>query len=384
MKVSIIIPTYNDEKTIIETLDSVVSQTYDDYEVIIVDDGSTDNTSEVVKKYVDKLEFKEKIKYIFQENRDQLNAIINGLEYISGEYIFILHSDDLIFDEKSIENCVRYMELHPDVDSIISDLTIINESGNITGVQKVRNYKQNEYLLPTQLLWLGRNLFVDVGFHRKNSYLKYNKENYLTWNTPFWIDLKNMKTLNVKNVDFCFYKYRVFNENYINSENGKINVLSGELRTAVELMKHYYIPNYKLQYFLFRVLNKLKLEYKPKYKLQEEKNKAEIIEFIIQKRIGNEYIQNVYLDSLVKFYKTKNDREIQLKQKIEEVYYGKDIRVFTKKLLSNQLENGYYELFKEMKNGFKIIRVNDDNEKNLMEDVCKFLCIDAKIIKKEN
>ena len=79
MKVSIIIPTYNDEKTIIETLDSVVSQTYDDYEVIIVDDGSTDNTSEVVKKYVDKLEFKEKIKYIFQENRDQLNAIINGL-----------------------------------------------------------------------------------------------------------------------------------------------------------------------------------------------------------------------------------------------------------------------------------------------------------------
>ena len=190
--------------------------------------------------------------------------------------------------------------------------------------------------------------------------------------------------VNVKNVDFCFYKYRVFNENYINRENGKINVLSGELRTAVELMKHYYIPNYKLQYFLFRALNKLKLEYKPKYKLQEEKHKAEIIEFIIQKRIGNEYIQNIYLDSLVKFYKTKNDREIQLKQKIEEVYYGKDIRVFTKKLLSNQLENGYYELFKEMKNGFKIIRVNDDNEKNLMEDVCKFLCIDVKIIKKEN
>ena len=384
MKVSIIIPTYNDEKTITETLDSVVSQTYDDYEVIIVDDGSTDNTSVVIKNYVDKLETKEKIKYIFQENKDQLNAILNGLEYVSGEYIFILHSDDLIFDEKSIENCVRYMELHLDVDSIISDLTIINESGKITGVQKVRNYKQNEYLLPTQLLWLGRNLFVDVGFHRKNSYLKYNKENYLTWNTPFWIDLKNMKTLNVENVDFCFYKYRVFNENYINSENGKINVLSGELRTAVELMKHYYIPNYKLQYFLFRALNKLKLEYKPKYKLQEEKHKAEIIEFIIQKRIGNEYIQNIYLDSLVKFYKTKNDREIQLKQKIEEVYYGKDIRVFTKKLLSNQLENGYYELFKEMKNGFKIIRVNDDNEKNLMEDVCKFLCIDVKIIKKEN
>lgn len=384
MKVSIIIPTYNDEKTIAETLDSVVSQTYDDYEVIIVDDGSTDNTSEVVKDYINKLESKEKIKYIFQENMDQLNAIINGLKYVSGEYIFILHSDDLIFDEKSIENCVRYMELHPDVDSIISDLTIINESGNITGVQKVRNYKQSEYLLPTQLLWLGRNLFVDVGFHRKTSYLKYNKENYLIWNTPFWIDLKNMKTLNVKNVDFCFYKYRVFNENYINSENGKINVLSGELRTAVELMKHYHIPNYKLQYFLFRALNKLKLEYRPKYKIQEENKKAEIVEFIVKKRIGNEYSKNIYLDSLVKFYKEKNDREIQLKQKIEKVYYGKDIRMFTKKLLSNQLENGYYELFDEMKNGFKTIRVNDDNEKNLMENVCKFLCIDAKITKKEN
>ena len=51
MKVSIIIPTYNDEKTITETLDSVVSQTYDDYEIVLVDDGSTDGSSELCDKY---------------------------------------------------------------------------------------------------------------------------------------------------------------------------------------------------------------------------------------------------------------------------------------------------------------------------------------------
>ena len=205
IKISIIIPTYNDAKSIIQTLDSILVQTINDYEIIIVDDGSTDNTKKIILDYIEEKKLHTKLNYYFQENQDQLNAIIHGLNYSNGEYIFILHSDDLICENDSLEKCVAYMDSHLDVDSIIADLTIIDEAGNVTGIQHVRKYEKTNYILPTQLLWLGRNLYVDVGFHRKASYLKKNKENYLKWNTPFWIDFKdNIEILNVNNVNFSF------------------------------------------------------------------------------------------------------------------------------------------------------------------------------------
>lgn len=381
MKVSIIIPTYNDGNYIRETLESVRRQTMDDYEVIIVDDGSTDNTKELVSGYIEEFELNNKFRYIFQENKDQLNAILNGLEFASGEYIFILHSDDLICEKDSLEKCTQFMDLHKEVDSIIADLTIIDESGNSTGMQKVRKYEKKDYIVPLQLLWLGRNLYVDVGFHRKESYLRVNRESYLMWNMPFWIDFENnAKMLNVQNVDFSFYKYRVFDDSYINGENGKLNVISGEIRTAVQIMKLYDIPNYVGQYFLFRLFNKLGLGYKPKYVKIEEKKKAEIIEFIIKKRFGDTYKDNRYLNALVQFYKNASNRKIELKNKFENVYFGKDIRSFNKKLLDGSLEDVYYELFDEMCKGFGRIVVCDLDEKNRLENVCKFLCIDAEIV----
>jgi len=380
MKVSIIIPTYNDVKTICKTLDSVRFQTFLDYEVIIVDDGSTDNTREILLGYIDEFELSSNFRYIFQENMDQLNAILNGLELASGEYIFILHSDDLICEKDSIEKCVDYMEKHPECDSIIADLTIIDKDGKVTGMQKVRKYERKDYIIPLQLLWLGRNLYVDVGFHRKNSYLSVNRENYLKWNTPFWIDFNNnAEMLNIHNVDFSFYKYRVFDENYINNENGKLNVISGELRTAVQIMKLYSVPNYGWQYFCFRVFNKLGLTYKPKYVKKEEEKKADIIEFIIRKRFGDFYKKYRYLEALVNFYKCESNRKVELKNDIKTVYMGKDIRSFNKSFLDGTLEAGYYELIDEMNSGFGKIVVHDEEQQRKLRDVCRFLCIDVEV-----
>ena len=57
MKISIIMPTYNDKDSIVETFDSVINQTYTNWELIIIDDGSTDNTEEVIKNYIEKETF---------------------------------------------------------------------------------------------------------------------------------------------------------------------------------------------------------------------------------------------------------------------------------------------------------------------------------------
>lgn len=381
IKVSIIIPTFNDEKYIIQTLNSILEQSVYNYEVIVIDDGSTDSTRKIVLDYIENNKLYNKVYYYFQENKDQLNAILNGLNYAKGEYIFILHSDDLICEKNSLEKCINYMDSHLDVDSIMGDLTLIDKNGNVFGIQHIKKYKKTKYILPLQLLWLGRNIYVDVGFHRKNSYITKNKENYLKWNTPFWIDFKNnIKMLNVNNVNFSFYKYRISAENYANDYNGQLNVINGELRTAINLMFFYNIPFYKFQYFLFRLLNKLKITYIPIYSQSEQKNKWKIIEFIIKKRFSNTYHSNAYLNALVNFYKNSNTRTIQLKSKIVSVYMGKDVRAFNKKLLNNSLEEIYYELFNEMNQGFNIIEVKNQEDKEKIKYICEFLCINPKIV----
>ena len=72
--INIIMPTYNDEKTIIESIKSVVEQNYENWKLYVVNDGSTDNTENVLKNYIEENNLTKKISYIKQENQDQLRA----------------------------------------------------------------------------------------------------------------------------------------------------------------------------------------------------------------------------------------------------------------------------------------------------------------------
>ena len=197
-KVSILMPTYNDADYITETLDSVMEQTYSNWELLICDDGSTDNTQKIIKEYKLKKDKNDKIKYFYQENADQLNAIINALEKATGDYVYIMHSDDLFNSTDTLEKSVEFMTKNDEYDAIISDLTIIDKSGNVIGNQKVENYMYKTRIPALQLLWLGRNLYNDVPFVKIDVYKKYVYKNYLLWNGPFWLDLDNNSILNVK------------------------------------------------------------------------------------------------------------------------------------------------------------------------------------------
>lgn len=92
-KVSIIIPVYNGEKYIKECLDSVLSQTYQNIEILIINDGSTDNTSKILGEYPNK-----KIKVISQDNNGVSAARNNGIKNASGDYITFLDIDDLLIE----------------------------------------------------------------------------------------------------------------------------------------------------------------------------------------------------------------------------------------------------------------------------------------------
>ena len=234
-KISVLMPSYNDCDTLCETLDSLICQSYKNWELVIIDDGSTDNTCQVVKDYKKKYDKHNKIKYIYQDNSDQLLAIINGLSYVDGDYIYILHSDDLLYDENTFAKAVDYFDKNSDVDCIIGDLVIIDENSNVTGVQKVYKYEKKKKIPAIQLLWLGRNLYVDLGFYKREVFEKNLYNNYLVWDKPFWLDTEDkINMVNVKKVNFSLFKYRIYSGNYSNDEIGKLCLINGELRTATQ------------------------------------------------------------------------------------------------------------------------------------------------------
>lgn len=89
---SVIIPTYNSEEFLTETLNSLLNQTEKNFEVIIIDDGSADNTKEIVLGFKEKLN----LKYFYQENSGQLISRRNGVKKANGEYILFLDADDYL------------------------------------------------------------------------------------------------------------------------------------------------------------------------------------------------------------------------------------------------------------------------------------------------
>lgn len=113
-KVSVIIPTYNCAEFLKNAIDSVLKQTYKDYEIIVVDDGSTDDTRHIVGQ------FDGNIRYFFQDNAGPAAARNAGIKNAAGKYIAFLDSDDYFFPEK-LELQTAYIGRYPDMAMVFSD-----------------------------------------------------------------------------------------------------------------------------------------------------------------------------------------------------------------------------------------------------------------------
>lgn len=109
-KVSIIVPCYKQADYLSETLDSVLAQTYSNWECIIVNDGSPDNTEEIANHYLEK---DNRFKYVFQTNKGLASARNVGIENSVGEYILPLDSDDKIAPSY-VEKAIHHFEEYPE------------------------------------------------------------------------------------------------------------------------------------------------------------------------------------------------------------------------------------------------------------------------------
>ncbi len=122
--VSIMMPAYNAERHIAEAIESVLAQTYLDWELLVVDDGSTDKTAVIVEKFTDS-----RIKYIYKENGGEASARNVALDKSQGAFIAYLDSDDAWLPHH-LETTMSYLQRSPDVDAVYTDGWHIDQDGN--------------------------------------------------------------------------------------------------------------------------------------------------------------------------------------------------------------------------------------------------------------
>ena len=121
MKISIITSVYNNQETIAEAMESVLSQTYPDIEYIIIDGGSSDNTVDIIKTYQDRLGA-----FISEPDNGIYDGLNKGINLATGDVIGFLHSDDLYQDNTVIEKVVQAF-INNATDSVYGDLTYVNK-----------------------------------------------------------------------------------------------------------------------------------------------------------------------------------------------------------------------------------------------------------------
>lgn len=165
-RVSVIIPTYNRAQFISSAIGSVLSQTYRDFELIVVDDGSTDGTDKVVAAFDDP-----RLIYLPQANRGRSNARNKALASARGDYIAFLDSDDLYLPGK-LALQVEYMDEHPEAGMIYTSARCIDEHGGdlpmrYEATKSGRIYKHIAFFLPVTItlptVMVRRELFSEVG-----------------------------------------------------------------------------------------------------------------------------------------------------------------------------------------------------------------------------
>lgn len=137
-RVSVIIPSYNCARYLGRAIDSASAQTYKDYEILVVDDGSTDDTKDVAMQYG------RKVTYLYQQNRGVSAARNHAILKANGELLAYLDADDMWYPEK-LERQVAFLDVHQECGMVHSEMSVINEQDEIL---HLRFYEETKRSVP--------------------------------------------------------------------------------------------------------------------------------------------------------------------------------------------------------------------------------------------
>jgi glycosyltransferase involved in cell wall biosynthesis len=162
MLVSIVTPSYNQDRYLEETIQSVLSQDYPQIEYLIVDGGSTDETVQIIKKHEHKLAW-----WVSETDQGQTDAINKGFAHAKGEILAWINSDDT-YEPGAVTAAVNYLQEHPEVGMVYGDCNYIDESGKVIGKfnaaqTSYRLLRQGYTHIPQQTMFFRAELWKQVG-----------------------------------------------------------------------------------------------------------------------------------------------------------------------------------------------------------------------------
>lgn len=379
VKISVLIPAYNSAKTIVEALESIKNQTYQNWEIILINDGSQDETEEILRRYLGNTKLP--LKYTKQTHHNYFKAIRHGLKYASGEIIFVLDADKILFNQNVFYRAVSTI-LGEKCDGMFVGIRAMYQRLKDGKFHLVRPYYRNEVSLIKTALGLGKNIYTNYAFWRREIFETSVYENYLINGMPVWYNAENNLGLRVVNGNFVGLKYRVskkvnLGDNSLKQNNSKtLFELSTNLRTLHHIVSRINVPAYSTQATLYNLINRLHIaSLYPSIFKQGQTSLKEITSLVV-KNIKDSELDNVYLKTIVDF---SNNFDPQKTAKIvipkgTKIYWGTEIDEFSNKLSKNMLDQFYYDLMKIISQGTTIYKIKKDDQKKL-EQILDFFTI---------
>jgi len=338
MKVSVIVPVYNTERYLKKTLDSLIAQSIDDYEIIVVNDGSKDNSQAIIDEYAKK--YPKLIKAYYKKNGGLGSARNYGLQYATGEYIGFVDSDDWV-DEKMYE--VMYQKAKKEkLDIVICDFTSIYD-GWRTGWRSTGYRGPGEY--PTKQEWM---MFCLDPATACNKLIKKEMFYFTKFREGWYEDIATTPILlsyaeNIGYLPIELYYYR--------QQDNSITHAKRDIRTleVIDAWRH--------------IIKNVKSEYR-----------EEVVRAVYFSAVNFVYFKPEYADAFINFAK-ENEKEFR-----KNVYVANGIRdglvedIFNKKLIpkkihyfwfgnnpKNELHKKCMESWKKFAPDYEIIEWNETN-----------------------
>lgn len=379
VKISVLIPAYNSAKTIVEALESIKNQTYQNWEIILINDGSQDETEKILRRYLGNTKLP--LKYTKQTHHNYFKAIRHGLKYASGEIIFVLDADKILFNQNVFYRAVSTI-LGEKCDGMFVGIRAMYQRLKDGKFHLVRPYYRNEVSLIKTALGLGTNIYTNYAFWRREIFETSVYENYLINGMPAWYNAENNLGLRVVNGNFVGLKYRVskkvnLGDNPLKQNNSKtLFELSTNLRTLHHIVSRINVPAYSTQATLYNLISRLHIASLYPSIFKQGQTSLKKITPLVVKNIKYSELDNVYLKTIVDF---SNNFDPQKTAKIvipkgTKIYWGTEIDEFSNRLSKNMLDQFYYDLMKIISQGTTIYKIKKDDQKKL-EQILEFFTI---------
>jgi len=262
--VSVVIPVYNAASFLNETIFSVLQQDFKNIEIIIINDGSTDNSAEIINLFAASHSI---VKAIHRENRGVCHSRNEGISLASGDFIALLDADDICMPNR-ISAQVRFLLSNPSIALVGSSVISINKDGVALGMSRK---KKNDYFIKSAMLTGSQMANPTVMFNRKilGEHLKFIPGYETVEDLELWLRLAKHGFM-FANIETPLLKYRTTAASLSNTNH------QTKLNRTGELLNIYFSPgnslerefallashSYSYKYFLayLRVMTKIKVD----------------------------------------------------------------------------------------------------------------------------